>query len=216
MPTDRMKGAHRLIGTGIIRPARRLTSIIVGLGFGLASSDLTAATVSPPARAPFVTPVTPACVSSPFGPRILPNRPLAGVFHDGIDLPAQIGNPVTAVAPGTVIRVQRHGVGGLEILIQHDGFIGVYSHLGLIAPVLAGGGKSIYGGERIATVGRSGLTYGPHLYFGMIVNGRSVDPAPYLNVLPCGPASLAAQESRIRPTRLFSQRGAFRSAGNDR
>jgi murein DD-endopeptidase MepM/ murein hydrolase activator NlpD len=153
-------------------------------------------------------PVEPACVSSPFGPRILPNRPLAGIFHNGIDLPAPIGTPVVAVAPGRVIRVQRHGIGGLEVLIQHDGFIGVYSHLGLIAPMLAEGGKTIYGGERIATVGRTGLTYGPHLYFGMIVNGIPIDPAPYLSVAPCGSEAAAVQNSRIRPTRLFAQTAA--------
>jgi murein DD-endopeptidase MepM/ murein hydrolase activator NlpD len=148
-------------------------------------------------------PVEPACVSSPFGPRILPNKPLAGTFHNGIDLPAPIGSPVVAVAPGSIIRVQRHGVGGLEVLIQHNGYIGVYSHLGLIAPMLAEGARTIYGGERIATVGRSGLTYGPHLYFGMIVNGRSVDPAPYLKVPPCGDSAMAIQDPRLRPTRLF-------------
>jgi murein DD-endopeptidase MepM/ murein hydrolase activator NlpD len=157
------------------------------------------------AKTPLLSPVATACVSSPFGPRILPNKPLAGTFHNGIDLPAQIGSPVIAVAPGTIIRVQRHGIGGLEVLIQHDGFVGIYSHLGLIAPVLAGGGRYIYGGEKIATVGRTGLTYGPHLYFGMIVNGRSVDPAPYLNVVPCGSGAQAEHDSRIRPTRLFSQ-----------
>ena len=108
-------------------------------------------------------PVVRACVSSPFGPRVLPNKPLAGTFHNGIDLAAPVGSPVTAVGTGTVIRIHRRGVGGLEILIQHDGFIGVYSHLGLIAPVLLEGGKAIYRGERIATVGRSGLTYGAHL-----------------------------------------------------
>jgi murein DD-endopeptidase MepM/ murein hydrolase activator NlpD len=136
----------------------------------------------------------------------LPNRPLAGTFHNGIDLPAPLGSPVTAVAPGTVIRVQRHGVGGLEILIQHDGFVGVYSHLGLIAPVLAEGNRTIYGGERIATVGRSGLTYGPHLYFGMILDGRSVDPAPFLNVGPCGAGVASVRDTRIRPTRVYAQR----------
>lgn len=159
-------------------------------------------------RVPMLPPVEPACVSSPFGPRILPNRPLAGIFHNGIDLPAPIGTPVVAVAPGRVIRVQRHGIGGLEVLIQHDGFIGVYSHLGLIAPMLAEGGKTIYGGERIATVGRTGLTYGPHLYFGMIVNGIPIDPAPYLSVAPCGSEAAAVQNSRIRPTRLFAQTAA--------
>ena len=150
-------------------------------------------------------PVEPACVSSPFGPRVLPNRPLAGTFHNGIDIPAPIGSPVTAVAPGTVIRIQRHGIGGLEILIQHGGFIGIYSHLGLITPMLAEGRKAIYGGERIATVGRTGLSYGPHLYFGMIVDGRSVDPAPYIKVLPCGSSASEIQDKRIRPTRLFAQ-----------
>jgi murein DD-endopeptidase MepM/ murein hydrolase activator NlpD len=150
-------------------------------------------------------PVEPACVSSPFGPRVLRDRPLAGTFHNGIDLPAAVGSPVSAVAPGRVIRIQRHGVGGLEVLIQHDGFIGVYSHLGLIAPVLAEGARTIYGGERIATVGRSGLTYGPHLYFGMIIDGRSVDPAPYLKVVTCGTSSAVSQDPRRRPTRIFAQ-----------
>jgi murein DD-endopeptidase MepM/ murein hydrolase activator NlpD len=153
------------------------------------------------------TPVVPACVSSPFGPRVLANRPLAGTFHDGIDLPAPVGSPVVAVAPGRIIRVQRRGVGGLEILIQHGGFIGVYSHLGLIAPVLAEGRRDIHGGERIATVGRSGLTYGPHLYFGMIVDGRSVDPAPHLNVVPCGGGApgATAGDTRIPPTRPWAE-----------
>lgn len=156
-------------------------------------------------KAPMLPPVEPACVSSPFGPRILPNRPLAGTFHNGIDLPAPVGSAVVAVASGTIIRIQRHGVGGLEILIQHEGFVGVYSHLGLITPILAEGGKAIYGGERIATVGRSGLTYGPHLYFGMLVDGHSVDPAPYLNLTACGLGTAASQDVRIRPTRLFAK-----------
>ena len=153
-------------------------------------------------RKAFLPPVTPACVSSPFGPRILPNRPLAGTFHTGIDLPAPLGAPVNAVAPGTIIRIQRRGVGGLEMLIQHDGFVGVYSHLGMITPMVAEGRKVVYGGEKIAVVGHTGVTYGPHLYFGMLVNGQSVDPAPYLDVRPCGlPQST---DTRIRPTRLFA------------
>jgi murein DD-endopeptidase MepM/ murein hydrolase activator NlpD len=179
------------------------------MGFAIALAFVPSVSRSATSRrsenTPLIPPVASACVSSPFGPRTLPNRPLAGTFHNGIDLPAPIGSPVAAVAPGTVIRVQRHGVGGLEILIQHEGFVGVYSHLGLIAPVLAEGVKTMYGGERIATVGRSGLTYGPHLYFGMILNGRPVDPAPYLKVGLCGSGAGGAQDTRIRPTRLFAQ-----------
>jgi murein DD-endopeptidase MepM/ murein hydrolase activator NlpD len=178
--------------------------VVIAAAPGLGPLSSRAATYNLRAETVLLAPVAPACVSSPFGPRVLPNRPLAGTFHEGIDIPAPLGTPVNAVAPGTVIRVQRHGIGGLEVLIQHDGFIGVYSHLGLIAPVLMEGGKSIYGGERIATVGRSGLTYGPHLYFGMIVNGHSVDPAPRLKVVPCGSIAPVTGDTRLRPTRLFA------------
>lgn len=150
-----------------------------------------------------IPPVNPACVSSPFGPRSLPGKPLAGNFHHGIDIPAPVGASVKAVAPGLVIRVQRHGVGGLEMLIQHQGFVGVYSHLGLIAPMIAEGRKAVSAGEKIATVGRSGLTYGAHLYFGMIVEGRSVDPSPYLHLTPCGTSLQGASQSRLRPGRMF-------------
>ncbi|PPQ34480.1 M23 family metallopeptidase [Rhodopila globiformis] len=151
-------------------------------------------------------PVASACVSSPFGPRTLPNKPLAGTFHNGVDLPAPVGAAVTAVAPGTIIRIQRHGVGGLEILIQHDGFIGVYSHLGLVSPLIAEGRRFVYGGERIARVGRSGLTYGPHLYFGMIMGGRPVDPMPYLHIGPCSVHQALRSEERPRPARVVSER----------
>ncbi len=104
-----------------------------------------------------------------------------------------------------MIRIQHHGIGGLEMLVQHDGFIGVYSHLGLIAPLLAEGRKTINGGERIGTVGQTGLTFGPHLYFGMIVNGRPVDPAPYLKVASCGTGDVASGDKRIRATRVFAR-----------
>ena len=134
------------------------------------------------------SPVTPACVSSPFGPRILPNHPLVGTFHNGIDLPAPDGAPVKAIAPGEVMRVQHHGPGGLEILIQHPGFVGIYSHLGMVSPAIAEGKQSISAGEQIGVVGHTGLTYGMHLFFGMLRDGHAVDPAPYLNVNPCAGA----------------------------
>jgi murein DD-endopeptidase MepM/ murein hydrolase activator NlpD len=175
---------------------------------GLLSLAPSMSIAAPPqtAERSITPPITPACVSSPFGPRILADRPLAGKFHSGIDIPAPVGAPVKAVAPGSVIRVQRHGVGGLEMLVQHQGFVGVYSHLGLIAPVIAEGRRVVYGGEKIATVGRSGLTYGPHLYFGMIVDGRSVDPSPYLHIAPCGAGPQGASESKLSPSQRFAEK----------
>jgi murein DD-endopeptidase MepM/ murein hydrolase activator NlpD len=159
-----------------------------------------AGSAAQPAPTPLLTPVTPACVSSPFGPRRLAGRPLAGTFHAGIDLPAAAGAPVRAIAAGRIIRIQRHGVGGLEMMIQHDGFIGIYSHLGLIAPVVAEGNLTVSRGEKVAIVGRSGLTYGTHLYFGMVRDGHAVDPAPYLAVGPCGSGGgPQGRSSTLRP-----------------
>src|SRR5579859_6013075 len=48
-------------------------------------------------------PVGSGCISSPFGPRVLPDHPLAGTYHYGIDLPAPAGASVLATAPGPCV-----------------------------------------------------------------------------------------------------------------
>jgi murein DD-endopeptidase MepM/ murein hydrolase activator NlpD len=180
-------------------------AVLVGLGL----TPAMAAPAHPGPAAPLIMPVAPACISSPFGPRVLPARPLAGTFHNGIDLPAPAGAPVRAIAPGEVIRVQRHGPGGLEILVQHPGFVGIYSHLGMVAPPIAEGQNVVYGGEKLGVVGHSGVMYGMHLFFGMIVDGHAVDPAPYLALSLCqgghrSRADMLASDGKIPPTRAYA------------
>ena len=141
-------------------------------------------------------PVSADCISSPFGPRVLPNVPEAGTYHYGVDLPAPVGSPVVATAPGTVIRVQRKGPGGLEMLVQHDGFVGIYSHFGMIAPAFAEGKHTVAAGEKLEVVGRTGISLGAHLYFEMVLDGRPVDPTPYLRLPRCGGDSHATTTAR--------------------
>jgi murein DD-endopeptidase MepM/ murein hydrolase activator NlpD len=152
-----------------------------------------------------------ACISSPFGPRILPNRPLAGSFHNGVDMPAPAGEAVRAAAAGRVMRIQRKGPGGLEVLVQHDGFVAIYSHLGMVTPALAEGKTVLAAGDKIGVVGHSGLTYGMHVYFEMLLAGRPVDPAPYLGVPLCHgairtQADMLASDGKIPPTRRYAGR----------
>jgi murein DD-endopeptidase MepM/ murein hydrolase activator NlpD len=144
-----------------------------------------------------VPPVNPACISSPFGPRVLHDHPQAGTYHYGIDLPAPAGAPVLATAPGKVIRVQRKGPGGLEILVQHDGFVGIYSHLGMLTPAFAQGKTDVVAGEKLGVVGRSGLVSGTHVYFEMILAGKPVDPAPYFAVPLCSSGTDAARKTAM-------------------
>ncbi len=148
-------------------------------------------------RAPtLLPPVSPACISSSFGPRVLPDHPAAGSYHYGVDLPAPVGSAVLATAPGTVVRVQRKGPGGLEMLVQHDGFLGIYSHFGMIMPAFAEGKRTVAAGEKLGVVGRTGVTSGAHLFFGMVLAGRPVDPAQYLNVPFCNAGVRRTQPDR--------------------
>jgi len=183
--------------------------LMLSLALTLAAGPALAAPVAAPER--LVPPVSPACVSSPFGPRVLPGRPQAGTYHYGIDLPAPLGAPIHAAAAGTVLRIERHNPGGLEMLVQHPGFVAVYSHFGTIAPTFAEGGRTVAAGQKLGVVGLTGVTFGPHLYFGMFVNDRPVDPEPYFALPPCKSGehvtvagrSVLSDDGKILPSRAF-------------
>ncbi len=115
-----------------------------------------------------------------------------------------------ATEPGKLIRIQHSGPGGLEMLVQHDGFVGVYSHLGMVSPTLADGKMTVAAGEKLGVVGNTGVTFGMHLYFGMLVDGKPVDPAPYLGVSACNGgihrtrADMLDAGGKIPPTRHYA------------
>jgi murein DD-endopeptidase MepM/ murein hydrolase activator NlpD len=141
-----------------------------------------------PAVGQMQLPVRPACMSSPFGDRPAPGPHAIG-FHRGIDIPAPAGAAIYAVADGHVSSIHRRGPGGLEIAISHQGaagpYVSLYAHLGLIAPAFASGRSVVHAGDRIGVVGRSGVIYGTHLYFELLVGGIPVDPAPYFGMIAC-------------------------------
>ncbi len=154
-----------------------------------------------------LSPVAGACISSPFGPRVLPNEPQAGSYHYGVDLPAPLGAPVLATAPGTVIRIQNKGPGGLEMLVQHDGYLGIYSHFGSVALAFAEGKRTVAAGEELGVVGTTGITSGAHLYFQMDLDGKPVDPAPYLGMRRCDGA-VRQTASKVPPATAENTVGA--------
>ena len=147
-----------------------------------------AAVIAQPAVGEMQLPVRPACLSSPFGDRPAPGPHAIG-FHRGIDIPAPAGAAIYAVADGYVSSIHRRGPGGLEIAIAHQGrggpYVSLYAHLGQVAPALAEGRSQVHAGDRIGVVGRSGVIYGTHLYFELLVGGVPVDPAPYFGMIAC-------------------------------
>ena len=130
-------------------------------------------------------PVSPACVSSPFGARNAA-EPRASHFHTGVELPAPAGAWVHAAAAGTVVAVRRRGAAGLEVEIRHSPTVVTrYDHLGSIAPALQTGKRKVAQGDVLGRIGRTGITYGTHLHFELLSNGTRVDPAAALHVVPC-------------------------------
>ena len=130
-------------------------------------------------------PVMPACVSSPFGWRqaVGPHAP-AG-FHNGIDLPAPAGALVHAAAAGTVLVIKRQGLGGVTVHLGHPGgMTTLYAHLGNLVPAIAEGRRSVAAGAPLGHVARTGVTYGTHVFFAVLVNGQAVDPLGLMAKLP--------------------------------
>ncbi|MGW2724797.1 peptidoglycan DD-metalloendopeptidase family protein [Streptomyces sp. NPDC001492] len=98
--------------------------------------------------------------------------------HTGLDFPAPVGKKVVAVDNGTVKSVTDGGSYGKHVLINHGGGLAsLYAHMSAIA---AKAGAGIKQGARVGAVGATGNVTGPHLHLEARVNGKPVDPMPYL------------------------------------
>lgn len=99
--------------------------------------------------------------------------------HEGIDYPAQPGTPVLAAADGTVSETGFTQEHGNYVKIDHgDGYVTFYAHM---EDILAEEGEEVSEGDQIGTVGSTGRSTGPHLHFGLYVNGEAVNPADYFS-----------------------------------
>ena len=102
--------------------------------------------------------------------------------HDGIDIRAAAGTEVVAAAAGTVLSVEKEGLLGATVVIEHpDGHVTTYASLQEDLSVLAG--DQVASGQAIGAVGNTSLSeagLGAHLHFSVQKDGVSVDPEAYL------------------------------------
>ena len=122
-------------------------------------------------------------ISSTFGYR---NAPLAGAStnHKGVDFAASTGTPIYAAASGTIVAMlspAASGGAGYYTKINHDGkgLITEYMHQSKFNPNLSVGDK-VKKGDIIGYVGSTGNSTGPHLHFGVMVNGVNQNPLNYV------------------------------------
>lgn len=100
--------------------------------------------------------------------------------HTGIDIPAPEGTPVAAAAGGIVRWAGSDALCGNGVTISHGSDMAtVYCHL---SAVLVAPGQAVQAGQVIGLVGNTGQSTGPHLHFGVIAGGRTVDPLLFLEV----------------------------------
>lgn len=144
----------------------------------------------------FRNPVAGTCVTSDFGPRRRPG-PGASSYHQGCDLGAGCGAPVRATAPGRVVFAGRYGGYGNAVIIQHaNGTRSLYAHLSRIN---VRSGQVPGSSTVIGRVGQTGVAFGCHLHFGMMIGGRFVDPQRYIGRGSCPGYGVASGAHWLRP-----------------
>ena len=99
--------------------------------------------------------------------------------HAGIDLGASVGTEIIAAMEGTVELVSSYGDYGNHLKITNGEISTLYAHC---SKILVNQGEYISQGQKIAEVGNTGRTTGPHLHFEISRNGRTVNPTAILQI----------------------------------
>lgn len=112
-------------------------------------------------------------ISDDYGNR---THPILGIqqFHNGIDMAAPSGSPILAAYDGKVVQAAYSGTMGNYVMIDHgDSLYTIYMHASALH---VSQGKVVSRGEKIASVGSTGRSTGPHLHFSVRRNGSYVSP----------------------------------------
>lgn len=160
-----------------------------------------------PERLDLLWPVETRTISSAWGPRMrtktirVKNQRKKRVRykgrHRGVDLNAPIGTAVFAALDGQVVLSGKHRQYGNYVVIEHgNGVATLYAHHRLN---LVQAGEIVRRGQKIAEVGRTGNSTGPHLHFELKIDGVQRNPLPVLNDEEEIPAELAAQNALLGP-----------------
>lgn len=103
-----------------------------------------------------------------------------GRGHKGMDLAADKGTPIYAVADGTVTSAGYDRNYGYNVVIKHsNGLSTRYAHA---SKLCVSTGQTVSQGDVIAYVGSTGTSTGNHLHFEVMVNGNRINPISYIGL----------------------------------
>ena len=116
-------------------------------------------------------------ITSPFGPRDT-GIPGASTDHLGVDIGAAYGTAVYAAQSGKVIQAGWNGGYGYSVTISHgEGVTTLYGHMSSYSVRV---GNQVDRGQVIGKCGSTGISSGPHIHYEVRINGKQIDPLPYL------------------------------------
>jgi hypothetical protein len=127
----------------------------------------------------FQLPIT-SDITSPFGNKRVFNGQLKS-FHNGVDFRARSATPVFAANSGVVKLAENLFYSGNAVVIDHGtGIFTIYAHLSRID---VAAGRYIEKGQRLGLTGATGRVSGPHLHWGVKVNGVAVNPMQLIELM---------------------------------
>lgn len=130
---------------------------------------------------PQVVPATAQSITSGFGYRRDPFNG-RGAMHSGIDFKGALGSAIFAAADGRVTFAGRKGGYGNAVEVTHaNGMMTRYAHLSRID---VRPGQLVKAGATLGGLGSTGRSTGPHLHFEVRINGRAINPRPFLETAP--------------------------------
>jgi murein DD-endopeptidase MepM/ murein hydrolase activator NlpD len=116
--------------------------------------------------------------TSGFGIRADPFRGRAAM-HAGIDLSGPVGTPIYATADGVVGRSEWNS-GGYGNLVEIDHGQGIQTRYGHLSRLIARPGQRVRRGELVGLMGSTGRSTGSHLHYEVRIDGRAVNPVPFM------------------------------------
>jgi murein DD-endopeptidase MepM/ murein hydrolase activator NlpD len=123
-------------------------------------------------------PVRTAAFTSGFGVRSDPFQRRAAM-HPGIDLAGASGTPIYATADGVVLRAGWNS-GGYGNLVELDHGKGISTRYGHMSAILVRPGQRVTRGQQIGRMGSTGRSTGSHLHYEVRIDGRPVNPIPFM------------------------------------
>jgi murein DD-endopeptidase MepM/ murein hydrolase activator NlpD len=116
--------------------------------------------------------------TSGFGVRSDPFH-AGAAMHPGIDLAGSYGTPIYATADGTVLRAGWNS-GGYGNLVEIDHGRGITTRYGHMSAILVAAGQHVTRGQQIGRMGSTGRSTGNHLHYEVRIDGRAVNPIPFM------------------------------------